>query len=977
MGIVAAAVTAVAGFLGGLGGIGAGIGSIFAKLVVNQVLGSIFSSKPKAPSFGDNIDPTLSRMVRQAITERQIVYGEVKKSGPIIYLGMTDNNQFLNLVVALASHHCNSIDKLFFDDEEISWNKTTGELTGKYQGYGWAYTKNGEDNQTAMQQLIDNTGGDFTTNHRLRGICYIYVRLKWNNELFSDIPNVSVLMKGKTDILDPRNGTTGFTSNAALCMLDYLTNSRLGLGITASEWDTTNMQEAANTCEELVPLKAGGTERRYTCVGVVDTSRTVQENIDDLLSTMAGQLTYRNGKFYLLPGEYRTPTVTITNKEVIGNINVSTRLSRQELYNTVKGVYVSPQNQYQASDYPVISVPSYVTEDGGEKIFRELNLPFTSSAPTAQRVARILLERNRRQISVTMRCNMKAFQLAVGDTVQVTDPDFGWTNKTFEVIAWDFDPSGESGLTVELGLLEIDSNVYAWTPASDETDVPAAPSTNLPNPFVIDTAPTNVTVESGTNQLRLKNDGTIEARMRAQWDLPTDAFVRSGGFAEISYKKVTETNFEQSVKVDGVTNFAIIPNVTAGDQYDVRVRFQNSLGAYSGSVNVSHTVIGKTAKPSNVPTFNVIQITDDIVTFTWTQVSDLDIAGYEIRYGVVGQTWGELEPLTISRKGTTSTEAQVPPSSTLFCIKAVDTSGNRSQTATCRQINLSNSRTIIAQLNENTSFSGTFDRCHENEAWGTVTPDDTQVACTYGYEMFEKTVPNSVTECTYTTPEIDLGSNQTARVWVDFMQKAGTGEGDGEPNIRFQLSSRADGSGDPADLSGESIILSSGTFTNCHLHHTGKLIPNSTRTAASYGYEMFDLMVPDPYATCEYEAPERDFGSDVTLIVTPEYANNIGQGHSGPSNVNYQIDYRTNAGAYDGFETTVGVQVTGRFLKQKFVFNNTSGVSYIDNDSLSLSNFQDWVIGQVTNARYLKGKFIFDNTSAASLLESYTINVDQ
>lgn len=978
MGVVAAAVSAVSSAFATLGAVQIGaqltLGKLFTSLITNVVLGSVFKSKPSTPDFG-NIDSGLDQMVRQPIVERQVVYGQVKKSGPIVYLSMTDDNQFLHVVVALASHQCQSIDKLYFDDEEVQWNQSTNEVEGDYQDLAWAYPQLGSDSQTALQVLIDSTNGEITSNHRLRGIAYIYVKLKWDNDVFTDIPNISVLMSGKNDIFDPRDSSNKYTSNAALCMLDYLTNTRLGVGISSSEYDTTNWQDAANVCDENVSLKGGGTEKRYTCTGVLETKRTIQDNLTDLVSTMAGQVTYRNGKFFIFPGEYRTPTVTLTNADVIDNINVSTRLSRQELYNTVKGVYISPDNQYQASDYPIISVPSYVTEDGGDQIFRELNLPFTSSAATAQRLARIFLERNRRQISLNMRCNMKAFQLAIGDTVMVTDDDFGWTNKVFEVVNWNFDPNSSSGLSVELDLLEIDSNVYAWTPASDETELTPAPNTNLPNPFVIDASPSNLTATSGTDELRLKNDGTVESRMRIQWDIPQDAFIRSGGFTEVSYKKTTESSYDQVVKIDGDNNFAIVPNVTANDVYDIRARFQNSLGLYSGFSTASHTVVGKTEPPSNVPSFNVIQVSDDIVTFTWTQVPDLDIAGYEIRYGIVGQQWQQMEPLTISRKGTTSTEAQVPPSATLFCIKAVDTSGNRSAAATCRQVSLDNSRTIIEQFNENTDFSGEFDDCHENEAWGTVTPDDVDLASDYGYELFDKTVPNPVTSCIYTTPEIDLGSDQTARVWVDFQQKSGTGGG--EPDITFKLSSRADGSSDPSDLVAEGIILSNGTFTGCHLHYTGKLIPDSQNTASTYGYELFDEMVPDPVLVSEYEAPEVDFGSDTTLTVTPSFTVTTGPGHTDGSNVIYQLDSRTSAGSYDGFETTAGIQITGRFLKQKLVFDNAPGASYVDNDSVDLSNFQDWTIGQVSNTRYLKGQFVFNNTAASSLLEAYTITVDQ
>src|SRR5215472_3198265 len=96
-----------------------------------------------------------------------------------------------------------------------------------------------------------------------------YVRMGYDDSVFpSSIPNVSFVIRGKKDILDPRTGTRIYTNNAALCIADYLAMpaTKGGFGLTiGTDIPTAQLSAAANICDELVPLAAGGTVKRYTC----------------------------------------------------------------------------------------------------------------------------------------------------------------------------------------------------------------------------------------------------------------------------------------------------------------------------------------------------------------------------------------------------------------------------------------------------------------------------------------------------------------------------------------------------------------------------------------------------------------------------------------------------------------------------------------------------------------------------------------
>ena len=100
------------------------------------------AGKPKEPSLGgfDSEVVNRSTLIRSPISARQLVYGTVKKSGTLLYASTTgSDNKFLHLVIGLASHELQSIDKVFFNDVAItlssdidgSGNVNTGTYNGK------------------------------------------------------------------------------------------------------------------------------------------------------------------------------------------------------------------------------------------------------------------------------------------------------------------------------------------------------------------------------------------------------------------------------------------------------------------------------------------------------------------------------------------------------------------------------------------------------------------------------------------------------------------------------------------------------------------------------------------------------------------------------------------------------------------------------------------------------------------------------
>ena len=109
----------------------------------------------------------------------------------------------------------------------------------------------GTDGQSASSIL--STSSNWTSAHKLSGICYLAFRFKWHQDIFSSIPQIKVTLKGKK-VYDPRDTTTRYTPNSALVLLDYLRNSRYGKGLPDSAFETnfTSFQTAANDADTLI-----------------------------------------------------------------------------------------------------------------------------------------------------------------------------------------------------------------------------------------------------------------------------------------------------------------------------------------------------------------------------------------------------------------------------------------------------------------------------------------------------------------------------------------------------------------------------------------------------------------------------------------------------------------------------------------------------------------------------------------------------
>lgn len=329
------------------------------------------------------------QMVRSTVEPRRVVIGRVRVSGVLVYAVATgSDNSLLHLVIVLASHRCTNIGAIYFNDVVVGTIDGNGNVVdGIFSGRARIKKYLGEPGQVADPELMSEDPSHWTSAHRGDGICYLYVRLSWDQQTFPmGVPNISAVVDGKM-LFDPRTSATNWSQNWALAVRDYLT-SDYGLRCTTDELDETSFAAAANISDEIVTLQGGGSEFRYRCNGSYTMAMRRDEIMQGLLSAGLGQLTYSQGKYRLVAGAYRTPVGTLTESDLAGEIKMRVHVERGSLYNAVRGVFIDPNRAYQPVDFPPITDATYQSIDG-EQIFKDIDLPYTQTASMAQRIAKI------------------------------------------------------------------------------------------------------------------------------------------------------------------------------------------------------------------------------------------------------------------------------------------------------------------------------------------------------------------------------------------------------------------------------------------------------------------------------------------------------------------------------------------------------------------------------------------------------------
>jgi hypothetical protein len=622
----------------------------------------------------------------------------------------------------------------------------------------------GTNNQPANPRLVERVP-DWTSAHRLRGIAYIYVRFEFDADVFPNgIPEITATIKGKR-VFDPRTNTTAWSDNPALCLRDFLTASPYGLNASSSEIDDVLVAQSANVCDEIVTganlLGETIQEKRYTLNGAFTTEAAPADTISNMLTSMGGLLWHAQGAWRMKPAYYTAPVLSITSDDLRAGLQIQTRAARRDNFNTVRGTFRGAESNWQVTDYKPVSDPAFVAADGGFESAIDLDLPFTASHLTAQRIARIALQQQREQVTVSGRFGLRAFQVQVGDNITITNPRLGWTDKEFEVVAWTFSLTPELALEVQMTLRETSAAVFVPTPGA----VFESNNTALPSPFFVPGVGINTSVS-----LQILNE-KVTIFLIVNVTSASPEFIDQ---VEVQFRETGTTDWI-SVGTGELGRFEIID--LQPSEYDVRARAINTLGV-RGQFEVlpAVDVTGKTTPPSDV-TGLFADLNGGAVTLDWEPIPDLDLSHYTVRHAVeeLAATWANATTAAVKVPRPAS-EITLPVKPGTYMLRAEDKTGNRSVNYTSVVVPLASLETFSNSLtiDENGTFPGVLDDVTFDT--NALVISDTTSAPSHGEYMLDGF--------------IDTGAARRFRSRVDVTtvrQDAGTGLWDDIPGLFDQI----------------------------------------------------------------------------------------------------------------------------------------------------------------------------------------------
>jgi hypothetical protein len=674
-GVAAASATAGSTLAAALGPIGLGAALLSAGI-------SYFSQRKAKKKAKKAARSALGELLNFDGTNNfiPVIYGVRRIEGTLVYISTNDApggdpNEFLYLVYALCEGEVHQILEadVLIDDLPVSdarFNYTDSINTSIYLG---------TDAQTADTMLINETA-DWTADHKLSGIAYIRVRLKWDRKAFNNIPVVSALVYGKK-VYDPRTTTTVYSTNPALCIRDYLTNERYGKGLDVSLIDDTAISAAADFYDTTVTFYTGGTTGKvFEFNAIVDTEQSILDNLKDMMLCCRGFMPYTNGIYQLIPDKSASSVFAFDTDNIISGISIRGE-NKADKYNRMVCTFTDPTNNYQENTviWPEAGSTeeiAFLAEDNGTELIGEIDLPYITNFYAARDLARVFLLRSRNAIRTSFSANSDALNVSVGDVVTVTHPTPGWSAKPFQVeeVAINYDG------TCTVSLIEYDSSIYSYDPASEQL---AYADTDLPNPFAV-AAPTSLVVTEST---LLSEDGTVVREIDLAWTAADDAFVES-----------YELQFKLSAATEYFSVFTFEPRYVAtygavGEVYNYRIRAINSLGVSSAFLTGTYTTVGDVTAPAT-PTGLTITGSYNEAILKWNLATEKDYKETLIFADTVNSIPANPELIITGNTVTVFNLAK----STLFYVwlKHVDFSGNISAASTVVTFSTTSGLTDVA-----------------------------------------------------------------------------------------------------------------------------------------------------------------------------------------------------------------------------------------------------------------------------------------
>jgi hypothetical protein len=575
---------------------------------INMVASSIISKAfgPDAPNTNDaqnNPNPGSRAQVPPAGDNKlPVVYGSAYVGGIVTDLSITQNNQTLYYVLALAE--CTNTEqggtpdtytfgdvywggkKVIFDgtDEykvDSLLDESTGlydtSVAGKLEFYKYSNGSNSPVNSTKTAIEVMQSEGlvyQWDANKLMSNCAFVIIKITYSQKA-----NLTGLNQTKFQLTNSR-------TKPGDCFFDYLTSARYGGAISETNIDTDSLDALNAYCDEMFPYRNGGgfieSQIRFRFDGSLDVTQTVMQNLQ-LMSACCDCLIKYNeitGKWGVI---VQTPTVVpvmdINNSNMVSAITI-TPIDIASSYNIaeVKFPDGTAKDSFNSAVFDLSVIDPTLLYPNEPVNKQTISLPLVNNNVRAQYLATRFLKAAREDLQVQVDVNYEGLQLEAGDVVTITNSNYGWTAKQFRINKVTEKFGDDGSITASLNLMEFNAAVYDDT---EITEFTPSPNTGIGDPLFFGTlyAPTVTSLQpSITNPsfgliVTAASSGIVQYAeiWYSAFEFPTDD---QRIFAGTTAVNPGGNPFTPDASMGTVT----LSNIPSGDWY-FAVRMVNALGS--------------------------------------------------------------------------------------------------------------------------------------------------------------------------------------------------------------------------------------------------------------------------------------------------------------------------------------------------------------------------------------------------------------
>lgn len=444
----------------------------------------------------------LQSILKQAIPPQRLALGTVTTGGALFFYKA--KKPYIWMGILLAAHEIDGLDSVYINRNRVFFDSNGFATSVPFNDGVNQYLKASFRRGTLDQAIDPIIAADFPTmpsTFRQRGHATLVIKAHYgfggnfeaqykdHKRVYGDQGILQPLTRFRAaKCFDPRApghvlgdpSTWSWSDSAAICLARFLTHqwpdTRL---VDPSRLDWDQIAAAADECDRWEVSKDGATTfRRHTVNGVVQSTDSPYDVIENMKIAMGGHLILDRAKIYPVVRGRRTPSGTLHMGMLLGGVEYASEPRDRELINIIKPTFIAPDREYQEVEGPVLRREDLIVQDNKP---RESSIrgAFVEDHRRMQRIASAALNQARIGRTLTAGATLEALGWTPGKVyrVHLTGP-LARCNGLYELVgkewddrlrgyrltligydptATDFDPQSEQDFTLDEDVLEAEA----------------------------------------------------------------------------------------------------------------------------------------------------------------------------------------------------------------------------------------------------------------------------------------------------------------------------------------------------------------------------------------------------------------------------------------------------------------------------------------------------------------------------------------